>query len=458
MWTPGERLRNRPYQIESLLGQGGFGLTYKARHLPLNHLVVIKTPNANLQNDPEYPKFLQRFIKEGQTLAQLSQKAHPSIVRVNDLFEEEAIYCLVMDLIVGESLFECVQKQGILPEPEAIEIICQIGDALTIVHQMGMVHRDAHPGNIMLRKGTPAVLIDFGIAGEILPTIFSYEHPANRSFAPYEQHLDGSREPTVDIYCLAASLYYTLTGQVPTNSLKRKLQDAPLVPPNKRNSQISDSINYAIMKGLALEAKDRPQTMQDFMTLIQPSQPIIVSPPPPKQQILNPSETMQLISAKGIDYRRLEAFLASGNWKDADQETAKKMLEIAGREKEGWVKVSDIDRFPCEDLCTIDRLWSKYSNGRFGFSVQKRVYESLGETQNYDKKTWEEFGELVGWRVNNAWLWCNDIQFTPDAPIAHLPSFSGCVGVGVWVFGLGRGVVRGKCVVRLYFHLENCKL
>lgn len=458
MWTPGQRLRNRPYQIENLLGQGGFGLTYKARHLQLNHLVVIKTPNSSLQNDPEYPNFLQRFIKEGQILARLSEKAHPSIVRVNDLFEEDHLHCLVMDLIIGESLFDSVQKRGILPETEAVEIISQIGDALTLVHQMGMVHRDAHPGNIMLRKGTPAVLIDFGIAGEIVPTVLSYDHPANKSFAPYEQHLDGNREPTVDIYCLAASLYYALTGQLPTNSLKRKLQNIPLISPNQHNSKISDLVNYAVIKGLSLEANERPQTMQIFLALMQRKPPIVVNTPTPKMQPLNQPQTVQLISAKGIDYSSLETMLANGDWKDADQETAKKMLEIAGREKEGWVKVDDINSFPAQDLRTIDQLWNKYSNGRFSFSVQKRIYESLGETQNYDKKTWEEFGDLVGWRVNNAWLWSPDIKYTSDAPIGHLPSFSGCAGVGVWVFGLGRGVVRGKCIVRLYFHLDICKV
>ncbi len=86
LWTPGQTLTERPYRIESILGQGGFGLTYKATHLDLNHQVVLKTPNAGLQNDPEYAKFVDRFIREGQILAKLSQNAHPGIVRVSELF------------------------------------------------------------------------------------------------------------------------------------------------------------------------------------------------------------------------------------------------------------------------------------------------------------------------------------------------------------------------------------
>ena len=78
---------------------------------------------------------------------------------------------------------------------------------------------------------------------------------------------------------------------------------------------------------------------------------------------------------------------------------------LASRKEDGWLRSEDIDRFPCEDLRTIDQLWVKYSNGRFGFSVQKRIYESLGGTREYDEKIWEAFGDRVGWRVNNEWLY-----------------------------------------------------
>jgi formylglycine-generating enzyme required for sulfatase activity len=269
MWTPGKELQKR-YRIESILGQGGFGIAYKARHLKLNHQVVIKTPNASLQNDPEYPKFVKRFQQEGQILAQLASNHHPAIVRVSDLFEEEGIHCLVMDLIVGESLWEIVQKKGALSEEKALPIIRQIGEALIIVHQAGIIHRDAHPGNILLRKNGAAVLIDFGIAAEILPTgcVNSSMHPAHQIFAPYEQFIEGSGKPTVDVYCLASSLYYAITGKLPTPSLHRKLRNASLDAP-KQLVRISDSVNNAILKGMALEPQNRPQTMQEFVALLQ---------------------------------------------------------------------------------------------------------------------------------------------------------------------------------------------
>ena len=454
MWSIKQKLRTRPYQIESILAQGGFGITYKARHLQLNHLVVIKTPNIALQNDPEYPEYVERFIKEGQILAQLAEKAHPSIVRVSDLFAESGIHCLVMDLIVGESLFNTVQKKGAFSEIKAVEIISQIGDALTVVHKIGLVHRDANPSNIMLRDGTPAVLIDFGIAGEIMPSVLSSQHPANTAFAPYEQHFDGSREPTVDIYCLAASLYYAVTGKKPTTALQRKVQGTALVSPKQHNPKISNHLNHGILQGLALEAKDRPQTMEDFLQLIQVKPPIVVNPmttsvpmmsatpptissPSPttkpvvtaKQKIvISPTPitelkqlTVKLISAFGVDYRPLHNLLVSGKWKEADLETSKKILEVAGRMKAGWLRVEDIKNFSCEDLRTIDQLWLKSSNELYGFSVQKRIYINVGGTNKYDQKIWENFGESIGWRVNQEWLKVDDINFVANAAIGHLP-------------------------------------
>jgi hypothetical protein len=101
-WQPGQELKTRPYKIEETIGQGGFGVTYKARHLGLKHQVVLKTPNATLRNDPAYPRFEQRFLKEGQMLAQLSQKGHASIVRVSDLFTE--ITVRLWDVATGREL------------------------------------------------------------------------------------------------------------------------------------------------------------------------------------------------------------------------------------------------------------------------------------------------------------------------------------------------------------------
>ncbi|MFN6500021.1 MAG: serine/threonine protein kinase [Nostoc sp. DedQUE01] len=277
-WIAGQQLQGGKYVIEQVLGQGGFGITYKALHVELNQTVVIKTPNEYLSHDPEYERYIERFIQEGRILARLSEDPHPHIVGVIDLFREGATHCLVMDFVEGENLFEAVSRRGALPQAEILPCIRQIGEALSVVHQAGLVHRDAHPGNIMVRRNGKAVLIDFGIAKELLPkTLSSTGNAGNHGFAPYEQMTRGSREPTVDVYCLAATLYYAVTGQNPTTSLARRVDDVPLTPPKEIISGISDQLNQAILKGMALEAKDRPQSMQAWLNMLEAPK---ATPPP----------------------------------------------------------------------------------------------------------------------------------------------------------------------------------
>ncbi|MCT7986761.1 bifunctional serine/threonine-protein kinase/formylglycine-generating enzyme family protein [Laspinema sp. A4] len=277
-WPDGHTLQNGKLVIERVLGQGGFGITYKAIHRGFNAPVVIKTPNAYLRNDPEYPKYVQRFIREAQTLAQLEQNPHPNIVRVKDLFEEGDAHCLVMEFIEGTTLWDYVQQRGPLSEAEALSYIRPIADALVRVHEVGLVHRDATPVNIMLRDNRQPVLIDFGISGEIVPKSLSSKMFGNRAFAPYEQLIKGDRNPTVDIYTLAASLYYLITGQLPQDCFSRKVDDEPLIAPKDLVS-LSQPINDAILTGMELLPKKRLASMADFLRLLSPA------PAPPGEKI-----------------------------------------------------------------------------------------------------------------------------------------------------------------------------
>ena len=191
------------------------------------------------------------------------------------------------------------------------------------------------------------------------------------------------------------------------------------------------------------------------------------SPQPPlqrgaKSEAKPNDEEVKLVSAVGMDYGQLRDLLAAGKWKEADEETAEVMLKVAGRENEGWLDTDSIKKFPCKDLRTIDQLWVKYSNGRFGFSVQKRIWlEVGGNPGNYDDKVWEKFGDRVGWRVKNDWISYSDLTFSVNAPQGHLP-----VGEGVGVRGRvcgsevfwwrGENVLgRGRC---LFSRAETCKL
>ncbi|MEH2181649.1 GUN4 domain-containing protein [Nostoc sp.] len=126
-----------------------------------------------------------------------------------------------------------------------------------------------------------------------------------------------------------------------------------------------------------------------------------------------------LPSDKGVDYTQLRDLLKAGNWKEADRETLVVMLKATGREEEGYLNSESIDNFPCTDLRTIDQLWVRCSNGHFGFSVQKQIWESVAKND-------EKFGDHVGWRkgmfFNKYWLSYSDLTFTKNSPQGHLPA------------------------------------
>ncbi|MEP6521332.1 GUN4 domain-containing protein [Microcoleus vaginatus DQ-U2] len=153
----------------------------------------------------------------------------------------------------------------------------------------------------------------------------------------------------------------------------------------------------------------------------------------------SPQPPDSLKSAQGVDYTHMRDLLAAGKWKEADQETRKVMLKAARRENEGWFTVESIENFPCDDLRTIDQLWVKYSQGHFGFSVQKKIWlEVGGEYGKVDYDTECKLGDRVGWRKGGsgekeAWLQSVDLTFNKQAPIGHLPR------VFVWWWG-GWGV------------------
>jgi hypothetical protein len=130
---------------------------------------------------------------------------------------------------------------------------------------------------------------------------------------------------------------------------------------------------------------------------------------------------VSLVSAKGVDYRKLRDLLKAKKWKEADEETGRVMLKVASRESEGWLRYEDVENFSCQDLGTIDKLWVKYSNGKFGFSVQKQIYQSIIGTNKYEYWYWKKFGDKVGWRKGGEWLSLSELQGRGEHDVGHLP-------------------------------------
>jgi eukaryotic-like serine/threonine-protein kinase len=450
-WQPGKSLQDGRFIIEKVLGGGGYGTTYSIRDNRTGNIFVLKTLNDQQQSQADFQQRQVKFVNEALKLAQC---IHPHIVKVYEVIQEGVLWGMVMEYIDGDDLEVYVQECGVFSEPDAIKYIDQIGQALELVHSRGFLHRDIKPNNILLRSGTKeAVLIDFGLAREfVIGKTKTMTNSMTEGYAPIEQYENrGHFGAYTDVYALAATLYNLLTGEMPIPAKFRK--HAPLPAPKQLNSKISDRISDAIVKGMAFEPQERPQTVREWLELINPKSSTAKSP-----TAKSPTATDEMESAVGMDYTRLRDLLKAGEWKQADQETARVMLAVCGREKDGWLTTENIDNFPCSDLSTIDQFWVKYSNGRFGFSVQKRIYQSLGGTRLYDSKIWEAFGDSVGWKkltlvgLGGKWLEYKDITFDISAPQGHLPLHLPCgfrVGEGF------RGIVLQN-PIKLFSEIFSC--
>ena len=177
--------------------------------------------------------------------------------------------------------------------------------------------------------------------------------------------------------------------------------------------------------------------------------------PTPDTPTPTPTED-DLSSDKGIDYTKLRDLLKANQWKDADRETYLVMLQAVERMEGDWIRAKEIQSFPCTDLRTIDQLWVKYSNGHFGFSVQKKIYLDCGGNPDgsYDGTVWKKFGDRVGWRVNNTQINYSEVTFDITSQEGHLPL--GWWGVdGAWI--LERARVIDVCS-SLASRLVKCSL
>lgn len=270
-WTEEQRLQEGRYEVIRHLGEGGLGLTYLAIDSFLDRQVVIKTPNDKFQADQDYEKYVRRFQREGQTLAKIE---HPNVVRVFDFFEEAGVPCLVMAYVEGATLSERIQSQGPLAEDKAVEIFHKLAMALHTLHEADIFHYDIHPGNIILQRNGNPVLIDFGSAKRLTPMTVTVTTTVNY-FSPYEQQYPTNQpkttlEPraTLDIYSLAATLFFAVTGKKPASSINRKLYKEPLESPQLSQPELSLQLCAAILEGMALEEQDRPTTMKDWVSLL----------------------------------------------------------------------------------------------------------------------------------------------------------------------------------------------
>jgi serine/threonine protein kinase len=271
---------NSKYQIKKVLGQGGFGITYLAEDTFLDKEVCIKelfvtgssTRGANMtvltQNMKEFSfaDFKERFIQEGKQLAKFN---HPNIVKVLDFIEANNTAYVVMEYISGQTLKEKVAYGGPLSAEASQKIIESILDAVEVVHNAGMLHRDIKPDNLIIGDDGRVVLIDFGSARAYSDEkTIAQTAMVSPGYAPLEQYNPNARKGTfTDIYSIGATFYFMLTGEKPLNVTERYSEK--LVAPHELNPSVSIQVSSAVMLAMEMKAEDRFQNVADFRLALQ---------------------------------------------------------------------------------------------------------------------------------------------------------------------------------------------
>ena len=262
----GKPLQGGKYKLETVLGRGGFGLTFRAHQNYLDQSVVIKTLNEDHWQAPNLGDLQRQFQDEARRLAMCS---HPNVVRVSDFFVEDNLPYMVMDYIPGRSLYDIVIPGNPLPVKAAVSYVTQIGGALQAVHAKGLLHRDVKPQNIMVHAQTgSAILIDFGIARELTQNpAQTHTSIVSEGYAPIEQYLPRAhRSAATDVYGLAATLYTLLTAEIPRAAVLRDRD--PLIPIRQLRPDLSAGMVAAIEQGMNIELRDRPQSVGRWLTLL----------------------------------------------------------------------------------------------------------------------------------------------------------------------------------------------
>ena len=300
---PGSTLQNGKYEIQRVLGQGGFGVTYLALQQGLNRIVAIKeffmenfcVRNADThhvtiatESSREFVEhYRNKFLKEARNIAKLE---HPNIVSIIDVFEENSTAYYVMKYAQNGSLDDKVKREGHLSEADAKRYILKIANALRFVHQHKMTHLDVKPANILLSDNDEPWLIDFGLSKQYdtktgeqtSSTPLGY----SPGYAPIEQYMAGGAgtfSPESDIYSLGATFYKLLTGDTPPDASTVANEGLPVQELKAKG--VSQQTIYAIFQAMEPLRKDRLHDMDSFISLLEegpvqgPSEQPAIQPP-----------------------------------------------------------------------------------------------------------------------------------------------------------------------------------
>jgi HAMP domain-containing protein len=278
--------RMHEYRIESVLGQGGFGITYLATDVHLDAKVAIKEflpegivfrtaegevrPNASAHVQ-RYQEGLRSFLAEARTLASFR---HPAIVRVARFFEAQGTAYMVLEYEQGEPLRTWWPQHRAIGEARLVELLLPLLDGLAAVHEAGFLHRDIKPDNIQVRASDGSlVLLDFGSAGQVAALAGADAVIVTPGYAPIEQYGIGAQGPWTDLYALAATLYWAATAHRVPDAEARAASPALYVPAISEEAagriaaagqRYGRAFLAALDAALQADARQRPRDVAQF--------------------------------------------------------------------------------------------------------------------------------------------------------------------------------------------------
>lgn len=295
---PGTILLGR-YLVGRVLGEGGFGITYIGYDLRLELRVAIKeffptdqvtrlaqASNRVTQFTGKMAEGFQqgkaRFLHEARTMAKMDKR--PEIVSVRDYFEENDTAYIVMEYVDGTNFKTWVnQRGGGIPPEELFPILEPLFGALSAMHAQGLIHRDISPENLMLEQGTVR-LLDFGCAREASSGTTTMTIALKHGYAPIEQYQYRGQGPWTDVYSLAATIYFCLTGKTPPQAIDRMCEDE-LIPPRQLGVNIGEDQEQALLFGMGIRPRRRYQSIDELYAALYRQAPAPVEPSedvPPK--------------------------------------------------------------------------------------------------------------------------------------------------------------------------------
>ena len=270
------------YIIGKSLGQGGFGITYAAWDSLLEKKVAIKeylptdfatrsvgSPTVkvfNMESAQRFQKGMESFLGESRRLAKFATV--PGVVGIFDCFNENSTAYIVMEYLEGKTLGQMVRQNGKLPYDKAVYIMLQVLNALDVVHQAGIIHRDIAPDNVFVCDDGRVKLLDFGAARFVTTSHSrSLSMILKMGYAPVEQYSSkGDQGTWTDVYACGATLYYAITGVQPVDSYDRmdETKDDKLAKPSKYAKKLPKNVETAILNAMNIMPENRTQTAKAF--------------------------------------------------------------------------------------------------------------------------------------------------------------------------------------------------